>query len=61
MHLGQDPASSLDRAHSANVGIVLAAAIDVTTSRINIFQAEQYNQVKVCIGIHPWRLKPKRL
>lgn len=55
VHLDQDPAPSLESAQSADVGIVLAAAIDVTTSRINVFLAEKYSQVKACIGIHPWR------
>ncbi len=55
VHLQQDPAASLARAQSPNVDIVLAAATDVTTSRINVFLAEKYGQVKACIGIHPWR------
>ncbi|MBE3573809.1 MAG: TatD family hydrolase [Moorella humiferrea] len=55
VHLNQDPAASLTRAQSAGVGIVLAAATDVNTSRINVFLAEKYIQVKACIGIHPWR------
>lgn len=55
VHLDQDAASSLAGAQNAGVGIVLAAATDVATSRINVFLAEKYSQVKACIGIHPWR------
>lgn len=55
VHLDQDPAPSLARAQSNDVGIVLAAAADVTTSQTNVFLAEKYSQVKACIGIHPWR------
>lgn len=54
MHLAQDPASSLERAQSAGVGIALAAATDVTTSRMNVFIAVKFSQVKACVGIHPW-------
>ncbi|MDF9408730.1 TatD family hydrolase [Pelotomaculum isophthalicicum JI] len=55
MHLAQDPALSLERAKNAGVDIVLAAAMDVTTSRINVILAEKFSQVKACVGIHPWR------
>ena len=54
-HLPQDPSASLTRARSAGVDIVLAAATDVASSRINACMAEKYGQVKACIGIHPWR------
>ncbi|KLU61756.1 Tat-linked quality control protein TatD [Peptococcaceae bacterium CEB3] len=54
-HLDQDPAAALGRAQSNDVGIILAAAIDLTTSRMNVSLAEKYSQVKACIGVHPWR------
>ncbi|EGW39464.1 tatD related DNase family protein [Desulfosporosinus sp. OT] len=56
MHLDKYPAPSLLRAQSANVSIVLAAATDITSSRINVLLAEKYSQVKACIGMHPWRV-----
>ncbi|KLU63323.1 Tat-linked quality control protein TatD [Peptococcaceae bacterium CEB3] len=54
-HLDQDPAAALARAGNNDVGIVLAAAMDLTTSRMNVSLAERYGQVKACIGVHPWR------
>ena len=54
-HLDQDPAASLSRAQSAGVDIILAAATDVLSSRMNVDLAKKYSQVIACIGIHPWR------
>ena len=54
-HLDRAPAASLARARNAGVGIVLAAATDVFSSRMNASLAENYGQVKACAGIHPWR------
>ena len=55
-HLTGDPALPLNRAQTAGVGIILAAATDVASARkINAGLAEKYEQVKACIGIHPWR------
>jgi|GEM_PF-4948663 len=54
-HLDREPEASLARARAAGVGIVLAAATDVASSRMNAGLAGKYPQVKACAGIHPWR------
>jgi len=54
-HLDREPADALTRAGSAGVEMVLAAATDPASSRLNAGLAATYGQVRACIGIHPWR------
>jgi TatD DNase family protein len=54
-HLSSISEETIRKAEEAGVVLVLAAGIDIPSSREAVSTALKYRIVKGCVGIHPWR------